>query len=117
MSAIPRILLISHLPELHHDKVLAVRGFEVVTATSLTEGFTLWRPFHFDLVLIVVDGDTEAATKFCAELKALDPKQNVAFVTGWHTYVPPSACPDEVIQREHGPSTFLRKVAELVEIQ
>jgi len=113
MTSPTRILLISHIPELHYDTLLRQRGFEVVTATTLAEGTTAWRPFEFSLVLVVVGEDVEGPTAFCDQLKKLDPTQNVAFVTGWHTYVPPATCPDEVIRREHNPALFLQKVKEL----
>lgn len=113
MVSLHRILLITHLPELHYDTLLRQGGFEVITVRTLAEGFAAWRPFEFSLVLIVVGDDIQAPTAFCDELKKLDPAQNVAFVTGWHTYVPPAACPDEVIRRDHNPSLFIQKVKEL----
>lgn len=113
MLSSPRILLVSQIPELHYDSLLKNGGFEVVTAKSLDEGLTAWRPFEFNLVLVVVDGNIEDSLEFCGELKKLDPNQGIAFVTGWHTYVPPQSCPDEIIEQEYNPALFIRKVTEL----
>ena len=113
----PRILLISHLPELHYDSLLINGGFDVTNAESLNEGLAFWRPFHFKLVLIVVEDDLPQALAFCDELKKIEPGQCVAFVTGWHTFVPPSSCPDDVIQRDYNPSLFVKKVSELAQAQ
>ena len=112
-----RILLITHLPELHYDSLLRQRGFEVVSAGNLSEGLTLWRPFEFNLILIVVGDDVEAPIAFCDEVKQLDANQKVAFVSGWHTYIPPAACPDDVIRREYDPARFIQKVTELSQLQ
>lgn len=115
MTSRPRILLVSKIPELHYDTLLTKCGFEVVTVKSLDEALTVWRPLVFNLVLVVVNGNTEQALKFCGQLKKIDPTQGVAFVTGWHTYIPPQSCPDEIIEQEYNPALFIRKVTELSE--
>lgn len=108
-----RILLICGQPELHYDSLLRKTGFDVVSSKTLEDGMSQWRPSSFNLVLIVVDGDLERPLAFCEGVKKVDPTQNVAFVAGWHTYVPPLSCPDEVIQQDYNPARFLKKVTEL----
>ena len=113
MKSRPRILLVSQIPELHYDSLLTNCGFEVVTASSLDQALTVWQPSVFKLVLVVVDDNIEQPLEFCAELKKIDPTQGVAFVTGWHTYIPPQGCPDEIIEQDYNPALFIRKVTEL----
>ena len=113
MTSRPRILLVSPIPELHYDSLLTNGGFEVVTVKSLDDALAAWRPLVFNLVLVVVDDNVEQPLEFCEELKKIDPTQGVAFVTGWHTYIPPQSCPDEIIEQEYNPALFIRKVTEL----
>ncbi len=115
MKSPSSILLICNRPELHYDTLLGKAGFDVVNVSTLQEGLLEWRPFRFKLVLIVVENDLQEPLKFCEGLKKMDKKQSVAFVTGWHMYVPPLSCPDEVIQQEYNPAMFLKKVGELAE--
>lgn len=112
-----KILLVSPLPELHYDALLRTSGFEVTTAASLEDAMTRWRPFEFSLVLVVVSGELDEYLKFCDGLKHMDPDQHVAFVTGWHTYVPPDNCPDKTIPQDHNPALFLRRVSDIASVR
>jgi len=98
------------------DDILKLRGYEVVSATSLAEGPGLFAGRPFDLVLVDVEGQGRVpeAEALCAEIRALHPGQRIAFVCN-HLVSIESDCPDEIIHAQFNPQAFIEGVARMLE--
>lgn len=96
-------------------EIIARQGFDVHTAGSLDLGRSLAKQNEYDLLIVNVHGDVSSVMQFCEEMKAINPSQMVAFLAGRWTYIPRhSACPDDVIPKDEGPSELVRKLHELL---
>jgi hypothetical protein len=95
--------------------ILVSHGFDAVCVPSMEEGRRVWNPDTYALVLVNVQPDADAALEFCEELKERDPQQLVAMMSAHHVYVPPSTCPDDVIDPGEGPRRFVAQIKQLLE--
>ena len=97
------------------DQVLRLRGFEVDSSTSHTEGLSMFWGRQYDLVLIDVDGEQGIAhaEHLCSEIKTAQPEQLVAFVCNWRV-ANLTECPDEVVRTEFDPGAFADGVSAIV---
>lgn len=68
----------------------------------------------YDLIIVQIEFEREAALHFCDELKQSHPQMKVALLAHHTLYFPPNSCPDGVIVRQDGPIQFLQQVEQLV---
>ncbi len=114
MSVRKRILLVAPNPDLLHSRILESAGYEVASASSVSEARRVWKLGNYALVIITANPESAEALEFCEELKLAYPPQSVALLTGWYTYLPKDSCPDAAISRVDGPEHFLARVGELI---
>lgn len=112
-----RILLIDEDLELGKLRcmILASHGFDAVCIRSIEEARRTWHPQTYSLVLVNVQPDPDRALQLCDELKDRDPNQLVALMSAHHVYIPPSPCPDDVIDPGEGPRRFVSQIKQLLE--
>jgi DNA-binding NtrC family response regulator len=112
-----RILVIDPDPYLGEIRkiVLQSHGFEAEWAKSGNDHLSNWAPRKYDLVVVEVQSDAEAALSFCNELKGKDSAQLVALMSNHHVWIPPHPCPDAVIARSEGPAQFVNRIKILLE--
>jgi DNA-binding NtrC family response regulator len=112
MAATTRILLINS--ERTFRLLLQFRGYETAVASSYQEAREMLAADRFDLIIVQIEFEREAALRFCDELKQSHPQLKIALLAHHTLYFPPSACPDDVIVRQDGPGQFLQQVEQLV---
>jgi DNA-binding response OmpR family regulator len=110
-----RILLVDRHPYQHREGVLKTGKFEVTSVGSLRAAREELASGRFSLVLVATDSLDGDPVEFCESVKATDPSQLVALLTGPHVYFPHDSCPDDVIETSTGPRTLLQRVNELIE--
>ena len=108
------ILLIDSQPHQHREAVLKAGNFLVTAVPSLRAARAIYRPNHYNLVLIATDSLDGDPVEFCEELKQQDPSQSVALLSGPHVYLPDNSCPDDVIHNIDGPHHLLKRVNSLI---
>jgi DNA-binding response OmpR family regulator len=114
-GAAHRILLIDSQPHQHREAVLKAGNFQVTAVRTLRDARALYRPSHYNLVLIATDSLSGDPVAFCEELKQQDPSQSVALLSGPHFYLPNDSCPDDVIHNLDGPHHLLQRVNSLID--
>lgn len=114
MSHSRRILLVTPVPELLHNKLLENHGYVVTVVRSYANARRVWKAEKFHLVLVVAGDDLISANRFCEEIKQESREQNVAVLAGWNAYIPGDSCPDEVIRQNYDPEGFLLQVSRLL---
>ncbi|MCI0347935.1 MAG: hypothetical protein L0Z53_00785 [Acidobacteriales bacterium] len=112
MPSSTRILLLDAEPTFR--LLLQFRGYETALAKSREEVRELLAQSSFNLVIVQVEFDRQAALDFCEELKKTYPTVRVALLAHHTLYFPPNSCPDGIIARQDGPIQFLQQVEELV---
>jgi hypothetical protein len=114
-----KVLLIDRDARLGHVRclVLQSQGYEATCVTDASTVLKSWTSKTYDLVLVDVQHNPDAALAFCSDLKKKDVAQLVALISDHHVWVPPHPCPDEVIPRSEGPAGFVEKVRNLLETQ
>jgi hypothetical protein len=95
--------------------ILVSHGFDAACVRSIDEARRVWHPDTYALVMVNVQPDADSALEFCDELKQHDPQQLVALLSTHHIYVPPSPCPDDIIDPGEGPRRFVSQVKQLLE--
>jgi DNA-binding response OmpR family regulator len=115
MSQPYRILLVDSQPYQHREGVLKAGNFEVSRVMTLADARAELAPGRFDLVLVVTESLDSDPLHFCESVKATDPTQLVALLTGPHVYIPQDSCPDDVIETSSGPRALIQRVARLIE--
>jgi DNA-binding response OmpR family regulator len=112
-----KILVVDRDPGLGHVRCLLLQsqGYDAVCVADMRSVVDSWMPNAYDLVLVDVQHNTDAALQFCNELKEKDVAQLVALMSDHHVWIPPHACPDDVIPRSDGPAAFVEKVRNLLE--
>jgi DNA-binding NtrC family response regulator len=97
------------------DHVLRLKGFDVDSALTYSEGLSKFQSRDFDLVLIDVDGEqgVHGAEQVCSEIKTVQPEQLVAFVCNWRV-ANLTDCPDEIVRTEFDPAAFADGVSAIV---
>lgn len=97
------------------DHVLRLKGFEVDSALTYSEGLSKFQSRNYDLVLIDVEGEqgVHGAEHVCAEIKTAQSEQLVAFVCNWRV-ANLTDCPDEVVRTEFDPAAFADGVSAIV---
>jgi hypothetical protein len=96
------------------DQVLRLSGFYVDSTLDHTEGLSMFRSGHYDLVLIDVDGEEgiPRAERMCSDVKTAQHLQLVAFVCNWRVAIL-TDCPDEIVRTEFDPAAFAKGVSEI----
>jgi len=114
-----KVLLIDRDARLGHVRclVLQSQGYEATCVTDASTVLNSWISKTYDLVLVDVQHNPDAALEFCSDLKEKDVAQLVALISDHHVWVPPHPCPDEVIPRSEGPAAFVEKVRNLLQSQ
>ena len=95
--------------------MLRLRGYRVERVESVESARQRAAEKTFDLVLVDVQHLPGSGLELCEELKAAQPGLKVAFLANHTLYMPPQACPDDVIAGDDGPEQFLARVDELVD--
>ncbi|QEE28755.1 response regulator transcription factor [Terriglobus albidus] len=97
------------------DQILRLSGYEVDSFMSVDEGRSSFWQKQYDLVLIDVEGErgVPEAEALCAELRAAQPEQLIAFVCNWRVAMM-TDCPDEILRMEFDPASFVEGVKEIV---
>ena len=95
--------------------ILHSHGYDALCVNSPEVARRTWAPGAYQLILVDVQSDPDTALSLCDEFKSKDDTQLVALMSQHHIYIPPSACPDEVIPKAEGPRVFVQKVKELLE--
>jgi DNA-binding response OmpR family regulator len=95
--------------------ILHSHGYDALCVCTPADARQAWSPGAYQLILVDVQSDPDSALSLCNEFKSKDQTQLVALMSQHHIYIPPSACPDEVIPKAEGPRVFVQKVKELLE--
>jgi DNA-binding response OmpR family regulator len=97
------------------DQILRLSGFEVDSTLLASEGLSMFRGRHYDLVLIDVEGEDgiAEAEHLCSEVKTAQHEQVVAFVCNWRVAIL-TDCPDEILRTEFNPASFVDGVREIL---
>ena len=116
-DATKKILVVDRDARLGHVRclVLQSQGYQAICVTDIAAALNSWVAKKFDLVLVDVQHNPDAALQFCNDLKERDVAQLVALMSDHHVWVPPHPCPDDVIPRSEGPAGFVEKVRNLLE--
>jgi hypothetical protein len=84
-------------------------GMEVDCAADVTEARCWWRPDLYDLVLVHVEDSPAPLDKFCNDLRAATPPQQIMFLVGGPAYLANSPDPEPASDGENTPSLPVRK--------
>lgn len=112
MPAATRILLLNSEPTFR--MLLQFRGYETAVAASFQEAREMLAAEPYQLIIVQIEFEREAALRFCDEVKHSYPQLKVALLAHHTLYFPPASCPDGVIVRQDGPTQFLQQVEQLV---
>jgi CheY-like chemotaxis protein len=75
-------------------EIMRKLGMEVDCATDISEARTWWRPDLYNLVLISASNEHGRRDKFCEDIRAATPPQQLAFLVGKPEYLADSPNPD-----------------------
>jgi hypothetical protein len=102
-----RVLLVDASTAKRDLRAEALRnlGMEVDTASDIAEARSWWRADLYNLVLINTENDMGHRDRFCEDVRAATPPQQLAFLVGKPDYL--AGVPNEGVEPEHrngGPS-------------
>jgi hypothetical protein len=77
------------------SEIMRKLGMDVDCAANISEARAWWRADLYDLVLMSVDSDLGRRDKFCGDIRAATPPQQMAFLVGKPEYLASSPGLDE----------------------
>ena len=83
-------------------KIMAVHGVEVIGASDLTEGSSIWHRDRYDMVLIDIRSDHRGCLAFRDEIKKDSAHQIVAFLVGRPKYIDLEPLLGSYVAEEYG---------------
>lgn len=84
------------------SEVMRKLGMEVDSAADIAEARSWWRAGLYDLVLIDMTGGLDHGEKFCNDMRAATPPQQLAFLIGAPGYVASSPAPGQQLRIDNG---------------
>src|SRR6266850_2355735 len=96
------------------DEVLRVNGYQVESTAEAARKRLAQK--DFDLIMIDLESEQRIpeAEALCADVKAANPKQLVAFVCNYRVALQ-TDCPDDIIRSEFNPQAFVNGVRSLLD--
>ncbi|HEY6185713.1 MAG TPA: response regulator [Terriglobales bacterium] len=97
-----RVLLVDTCSEKRELRSDAMRklGMDVDCASDINEARSWWRPDVYDLILMNVENEIEQRDKFCDDMRAATPPQQLAFLVGKPKYLAGLPNADTVLLHE-----------------
>jgi CheY-like chemotaxis protein len=83
-------------------EIMRKLGMEVDCAADISEARTWWRADLYNLVLISAENESGRRDKFCEDIRAARPPQQLAFLVGKPEYLADSPHPDAAVTASEG---------------
>lgn len=97
------------------DQIFRLHGYTVDSTLKADDCLQRAKMREYDLVVIDVEGNGQVpgAEKLCTDIKAVRPKQEIAFICNYRVSIE-SDCPDEIIRSEFNPKAMIDGIKALL---
>jgi DNA-binding NtrC family response regulator len=96
--------------------MLRMQGYRVDVASGLDDARKKMAERKYKLIIVDVGHFADPGLQFCEEVKSKDPRQKMLIHAEDQVFPVKSECPDDVVPKQDGPTSFVKAVERLVQV-